>query len=88
MAITKRILITTESSEIFIVRLNGESVIRAFCADCATESAMLTLDEAVTFSNRSARELMRQTETGAVHSLETASGHLLVCQQSLQRFRQ
>ncbi len=45
---------------------------------------MLSLDDAVDFSRLPVRELIRQTESGAVHAIETASGHLLVCQNSLK----
>jgi hypothetical protein len=79
----KKILITTESHEVFIVRLAGGSNIQGFCALCAEETVLLTLDEAVSFSALHTRELLRQIECAAVHSVETASGHLLVCRRSL-----
>lgn len=84
----KKILITTESHEVFIVRMGGSSNIQGFCPDCAEEVGLLTLDEAVSFSARSTRELLRQIECAAVHSIETASGHLLVCRRSLVNFLQ
>lgn len=86
MTNAKKILITTESAEVFIVRFNGRSNIRGFCADCAAESDLLTLDEAVTFSGKGTRELVRRVESGEVHSIETSSGHLLVCRSSLTEF--
>lgn len=79
----KKILITTESREIFIVRVKGKNVIQRFCPDCAAESEILTLDEAVSLSNVPMKKLIRLIETGAVHSLETESGHWLVCAASL-----
>ncbi len=84
MSKAKKILITTESSEIFILRRSGQNTIRGFCSDCAAEIEMLTLDEAVSFSALNTRELICRIETGAVHSIETLGGHLLVCQKSLQ----
>ncbi len=86
MTNAKKILITTESHEIFIVRMNGKSHIRGFCPNCTFEVEILTLDEAVSFSAKHTRELIRQIETDAVHSIETTSGHLLVCQNSLKDF--
>ena len=83
----KKILITTESREVFIVRIQGGSNISGFCAVCATEVKLLTLDEAVSFSAMPTRALIRQIESGAIHSVETASGHLLVCRHSLNDFR-
>ena len=87
MTNSKRILITTESREIFIVRFKGKSNLRGFCRDCAAETELLTIDEAVSFAETSARELIRLVDSGAAHAIETASGHLLVCQNSLQQFR-
>jgi hypothetical protein len=84
----KKILITTESHEVFTVRLHGGSNIRGFCPLCAEEAVFLTLDEAVSFSARSTREIIRQIERDAVHSIETASGHLLVCRRSLTNYFQ
>lgn len=44
---------------------------------------MLDLDAAVNISRLGAREIIRRIETGAIHSTETARGHLLVCTESL-----
>ncbi len=81
----KRILITTESREIFIVRRVGNPTIRGFCETCAAETDLLTLDEAVGFANKSTRELIRKIESGAIHSTESASGHLFICEESLRQ---
>lgn len=86
MTNTKKILITTESSEVFIVRFHGKSGVRGFCASCAAETDLLTLDEAVTFSGTGTREIVRQVESGEVHSIETSSGHLLICRSALAEF--
>lgn len=86
MTNAKRILITTESREIFIVRMNGKSDVQRFCETCAAETSMLTFDESVSAAGKTAREMIRQIEAGAIHSAETASGHLLVCQNSLRKF--
>ncbi|MEP6901377.1 MAG: hypothetical protein ABJA66_06475 [Actinomycetota bacterium] len=85
---SKKILITTESREIFIVRTNNKSFVSGFCADCAREVELLNLDLAVSFSQIFALELIGQIQSGAIHSIETESGHLLVCQDSLNRFWQ
>ena len=83
---TKRILIETESREIFIVRMNGKEVIRGFCGSCAAEAEMFDLNAAVSFSGIGARELIRQIEADTIHSSEIASGHLLICETSLRHF--
>jgi hypothetical protein len=79
----KRILITTESSEIFIVRRVGKQAIHGFCEICAAVTEMVTLDQAVSFINQNTWNLIRLLESGAAHSIETADGHLLVCRTSL-----
>jgi hypothetical protein len=83
---TKKILIETESREIFIVRRNGKEIIRGSCRSCAVEAEMLDLNTAVSFSGLGARELIRQIEGGGIHSLEIESGHLLICKTSLVSF--
>ena len=80
----KKVLITSATSEIFIMRRGGQRTVRGFCEICEAETEMLDLHSAVTVFGLGTRELIRQIETGAVHSGETASGHLLVCTESLQ----
>ena len=80
---TKTYLITTRKREIFIIRHNAGRGFRAACEVCRAETEMLSLDEAVTLSGRSAREIFRQIEAETVHSMETADGHLFVCRDSL-----
>jgi hypothetical protein len=46
---------------------------------------MLNLDSAVNYSGRPARMLMREIESGLIHSTETTSGHLLICEASLAK---
>lgn len=65
------------------MRISGESNLRVFCANCAEPVELLTIDEAVSVSARRARELFARIESNAIHSIETASGHLLICRRSL-----
>jgi hypothetical protein len=83
MANSKKIFITTESREIFIVRMNRKSKILGFCPNRAADVELVTLDEAVSISSRKTLEILSRIQTGAVHSIETLSGHLLVCLSSL-----
>lgn len=80
---SKKILITTESREIFIVRINGRTDIRGFCETCAIETEMLTLDHAISLFGISALKMLRAVESGEIHFLETTDGHLLLCCESL-----
>ena len=79
----KKILITTERHEIFIVRQNGHTTIRGFCPACGVEVEMLPFDAAISFSGIRGRDLMRESEIGVIHSVETTAGHLLICKSSL-----
>ncbi len=84
MSNARKILIETESHEIFIVRGDGKSEVRGFCEGCSAETELLTLDEAVSHGGSSTLEIMRRLNDGEIHFLETASGHLLICRKSLQ----
>lgn len=81
---TKKYLITTESREIFIVRTQGNKTIQGFCPECQKEVEMLKLDSITSQTGVSTRELFRLIENNAIHSIETATGHLLACRNSLE----
>ncbi len=85
MAAKKKILITTTSHEIFVVRRRKEQTIRGFCPECQKEVEMRTLDEATSKTGISTRELFRLIENNLLHSIETTSGHLLICRSSLEK---
>lgn len=81
---SKKILITTESREIFILRTEGRSDIRGFCPKCAVEVEMLTLDAITSQTGKRTRELFQLIENNSIHSIEATTGHLLVCRYSLK----
>ncbi len=80
----KKLLITTVSHEIFIVRMDRQTSVCGYCAECEAEVEMLTFDAAINLSGIGGRELIRQLAADEVHAIETANGHLLVCQNSLK----
>lgn len=84
----KKYLITTERREIFIVRRNKTETIRGFCAECKSEVGLLTLDAVTSQTGKRTRELLLLIEENLVHSIETTTGHLLVCLTSLDRIDQ
>lgn len=86
MTHAKKILITTESHEFFIVRVNGGGEVRGFCADCAADVELVRIDESVSASGLRAREIFRLAETGKIHFIETVEGHLLLCRDSLKTY--
>lgn len=81
---SKKIFITTKTSEIFIIRRGRRKAIQGFCPVCEREVELLMLDEAVSDSGKPTRELIRRADDGSIHSIETIEGHLLICSLSLK----
>ena len=86
MVNARKILITTESHEVFVLRMDGQKHALGHCETCGREVEMLTLDHAVMQSNLRTSELVQVTESKKVHALEAESGHLLICKNSLEDF--
>lgn len=82
----KKYLITTEEHEIFIIRSEHEKIF-AFCIDCQAETEFVNLDSAVSLSGIRTQEIFRLAKKGKIHSLETESGHWLICKNSLAEFK-
>jgi hypothetical protein len=83
----KKLLITTVSHEVFIVRVNQDTAIRGFCPNCEREVEMLTLASAAKVAGVSGRQLISEIAKDQVHSIEIADGHLMVCRKSLSQKR-
>ncbi len=81
---TKKYLITTEKHEVYVVRQNNLPI-EEFCNDCRMVVEMLNLDAAVTHMQIRTHEVFRLIELGKLHSIETHSGHLFVCKNSIFR---
>jgi hypothetical protein len=81
----KKLLITTETHEVVIVRENTRTF-SGFCGKCEAEVEIVTLDTAVSVSGISGREVIRHIAADSIHTLETASGYLRVCRNSLNRW--
>jgi hypothetical protein len=79
MVKAKKILITTESHEVFILRTSGRLRAVGNCPSCGREVGMLTLDQAVSESGLRTSELVQMAEEGTIHTIETQSGHLIFC---------
>lgn len=82
---TKKILIETESREVFRLRIIGPEIARLYCEHCEKVEETLDLNSAADISGAAARELLQRVESGELHSPEDASGHLLICRRSLER---
>lgn len=79
----KRIVITTENHETFVLRTDGREHAYGRCGRCGGEVEILTFDQAVSLSGIRMREMVHLTETNELHVIETSSGHLLICKASL-----
>lgn len=79
----KRTIITSRTHEKLVVRWVKAESRKIFCAACAAEVEMLSVEEAVAVSGLWAREIFRLIESGAIHFIETAVGLTLVCLSSL-----
>ena len=84
MPSTKKILITTETREQFILRVVGGKRAFGFCRECGRETELLTIDQAVSSSGSTTRDLVRTAGDGKLHTVETDSGHLLFCKDSVE----
>ena len=79
----KKILITSESHEIFILKTGSKG--RAFgrCRQCGQEVEILSIDRAVSASGFKTSDLMRKIDANEIHGIQTESGHILICRESL-----
>jgi hypothetical protein len=83
MVNAKKILITTESHEVYVLRNTSDAPLRSYCSGCRQETEFLTIDDAVCESRVSTVELMALYGLHGIHTVEAASGHLLICSNSL-----
>ena len=59
------------------------TLIRAYCQSCNVEVEMLTRAHAIKILQISVQELGHLIAIGQVHTIETISGSLLICKDSL-----
>ena len=54
-----------------------------FCVECGEDTQILKFDARLIMSRQPLRDLIRRTESGAVHTIETATGQTRICRRSL-----
>ena len=74
-----RVLIT----RIFRQTTIQERPVIAFCQLCRQETEMLTAAESAAFLETEPQKLFELIATGKIHAMETVSGNLRVCKNSL-----
>ena len=72
-----------ETHEITTISFKRNHAIAVFCRLCRAKTVHLTVSEAASISNFSETAISRLVETDQIHSIEAASGWLLVCGNSL-----
>ena|SRR5688500_7407164 len=85
MANAKKILIESETTETFRLRITGAQTMRSYCSECGTIEEMLDVNSAADISGAAAREIFLRVELGELHAPEISSGHLLICRASLEQ---
>ena len=78
----KRTLITVETDRVVLInRLPSSPLI--WCAACAAEVRMVTVDQAAAVARTSSRMIYRMVEDNQLHFTETPDGRLFICLNSL-----
>jgi len=78
----KTTIVTFESHERMTIR-RSERPFKTWCDRCGTEVWMVTTNEAAAIARTDARAIFRGVEAGEIHFVESESGTLLVCSNSL-----
>jgi excisionase family DNA binding protein len=80
----RRTLITVETDRIILMSGRAARPVR-WCAACAGEARMVTVDEAAALIGVSSRTIYQQVEADELHFTETPEGRLYICLNSLPR---
>ncbi|MGI8641836.1 MAG: hypothetical protein ACR2MG_18050 [Pyrinomonadaceae bacterium] len=83
MKAKKRLEIVWETHEITRIGFNQDRRTMAFCQSCQSDTLHLSIVAAATVANISETAVFRLAEAGEIHYLETESGSLLICSESL-----
>ncbi len=82
----KRTLITIETDRVLMIdgrRRTRSSSRAAWCAVCAAQARMLTVDEAAAVAQTTSRTIYQWVEARKLHFTETPEGRLFICHNSL-----
>jgi hypothetical protein len=74
--------ITIETDRIIVISRSRNSL-PIWCQACEKRVSMVTIDEAAIVGQVSSRAICRWIEKGELHFIETASGRLLICLDSI-----
>jgi excisionase family DNA binding protein len=80
----KRRTITVEIDRVVLISPRTPSP-APWCAACARQVRMVTVDEAARLARATARTIYRLVEADRLHFTETSDGRLFICLRSLSR---
>lgn len=83
MKAKKRLEVVWETHEIRTINFNQNRRAKVFCQSCRSDAPHLSVAETAALLQTTAREIYRLTEAGEIHYLETGSGSLMICGDSL-----
>ncbi|HEY2866598.1 MAG TPA: hypothetical protein VGJ02_05860 [Pyrinomonadaceae bacterium] len=86
MTRAKKILITTESHEVFTLHINAKNGAIGFCDKCEDKVEILSLEQAVLQTGIHTRDIVRLVDSQQIHAIETNSGHYLICSVSAANY--
>lgn len=81
----QRTEIRFETHEVTIIRFRQTQSATRFCAACRASVRHLPISRAAAILRISETEVFRLVESKQIHSTETETGELLVCQNSLEK---
>ena len=84
MKTRRRTEITIETHEALVIH-RRQRTFRGWCAECASETEMVSPEEAAMLVNRSQREIFQGIETAGIHCKENQAGKIFICLASLDR---
>lgn len=88
MTNTKKILITTDSFERYLITVRSGNHAIGRCSTCRQKVELMNVDMAVSVAGLRTNEIIRRIETNEIHAIETDSGHLLICARSVRELTQ
>ena len=80
---TRRTKIEFESCEKTVIRFRSRAAANIFCRECCENAQHFSITQAAQILSLSEAVIFRAAESGRIHSMETASGALLVCGNSV-----
>lgn len=86
MTRAKKILIKTESHEVFTLHINSHRGAAGFCRACNAEVEMLSFEQTVSLTHIHTRDLVKLLDAAEIHAIETNTGHYLVCADSAKSY--